>query len=129
MISADRVKALVATHRVRIGRIVLLAGALWLVLKLLPLFPRQTDVVLDLGAAHAQVVALDVTYMLDDDAVRTATLRYPSGAPRTVAQAVRLPVGELELRAHATLRDGHARASTHRFTAPADGPLRIALFD
>ncbi len=129
VISADRVKALFTRHRARIGRVVLLGGALLVVLNLLPLVPRQTELVLDLGASHAQVVALDVTYVLDDDAVRTATLHYPRGAPRTVAQEMRLPVGELELRAQAALRDGQVRDSAHRFTTPADGILRIALFE
>ncbi len=106
----------------------MIVGVLLALLPLLPVLPRDTQLVLDLGAAHAQVVALDVTYVLEDDAVRTATLRYPSGAPRTVAQAVRLPVGELELRAHAVLRNGQARAGAHRFKTPAEGTLRIALW-
>lgn len=129
MISADRLKEAFAKHRRRIGRIALIAGAVAVVMNVAPLVPRQTELELDLGAGHEQVVELDVTYVLDEDTVRTATLRYPNGAPRTVAQAMRLPVGELELRAHAALRGGAGRASTHRFKTPADGTLRIALFE
>ncbi len=114
-------------HRARIGQTVFVLGLIGLFFQLAPHVPRDMQLDLRLGDAHADVVALQVELVHRDEVLRSVELRYPQGAPRVVERDARLPVGEIELRALLTLRDGHVVHVERRFSSPADGPLRIDL--
>lgn len=113
--------------RGRLTRVVLFCGLLAVFLYLAPFVPRDTRIMLDLGERHGDVVALEMTYRLGSDDLRRTTLRYPTGAPRRVEHAVRLPAGDIQLSTRRTLRDGRTLDETRRFTTPADADVRIAL--
>lgn len=114
-------------HRPRLTRVVLFTGLLAIFLYLAPLVPRDTRIMLDLGAQHAEVVELDLTYSLGSDDLRTTKLTYPAGAPRRVLHDVRLPSGDIALAARQTLRDGRMVADTLFFKTPAESDVRISL--
>ena len=114
-------------HRSRLTRGVLFTGLLAVFLYLAPFVPRDTRIMLDLGAHHAEVVELDLTYSLGSDDLRTTTLAYPAGAPRRVLQDVRLPSGDIALAARQTLRGGRTLANTLFFKTPAESDVRISL--
>ena len=114
-------------HRERLTRMVLFGGLLAVFVYLAPYVPRDTKIMLDLGARHAEVVAIDLTYSLGTDDLRSTTLKYPAGAPRQVRHEVRLPSGDIALAARQTLRDGRTLADTRRFKIPAEADVRISL--
>jgi len=111
----------------RLTRVVLIAGLLAVFLYLAPYVPRDTRIMLDLGDRHADVVALDLTYSLGADDLRSTSLAYPKGAPRRVLHDVRLPTGDISLSARQTFRDGRTLEDSRRFKTPADADVRIAL--
>ena len=126
MLSAE-IKGWLERNRSRLTRIVLFSGLLGIFVYLAPLVPRDTRIMLDLGERHGEVVALDLTYRLGQDDLRTTTLRYPGGAPRRVQHEVRLPAGDILLAARQILRDGRELDQTRRFRVPTDADVRIEL--
>jgi hypothetical protein len=122
-----RINEWLARNRQRLTRVVLFAGLLAVFLYLAPYVPRDTRIMLDLGERHTEVVALDLTYSLGADDLRSTTLTYPAGAPRRVLHDVRLPSGDIALAARQTLRDGRTLADTLRFKIPAEADVRISL--
>jgi hypothetical protein len=123
----ERINAGLTRQRARISRMVFFAGLVAVFLYLAPYVPRDTQIMLDLGARHAEVLSLDLTYSLGADDLRTATLTYPNGAPRNVRHDVRLPVGDISLATRCTYRDGRALDQTRRFSTPADAAVHIEL--
>lgn len=124
---SGKTKEWLERHRQRLTRIVLFGGLLAVFLYLAPYVPRDTRIMLDLGARHAEVVELGLTYSLGADDLRSTTLTYPAGAPRRVRHEVRLPSGEIALATRQILRDGRTLADTRRFTVPAEADVRISL--
>jgi hypothetical protein len=122
-----RINEWLARNRQRLTRVVLFAGLLAVFLYLAPYVPRDTRIMLDLGERHTEVVALDLTYSLGADDLRSTTLKYPAGAPRRVLHDVRLPSGDIALAARQTLRDGRTLADTLRIKIPAEADVRISL--
>jgi hypothetical protein len=122
-----RIQAWFERSRGRLTRVVLFCGLLAVFLYLAPYVPRDTRIMLDLGERHRDVVALEMTYSLGEHDLRSTSLKYPAGAPRTVLHDVRLPAGDISLVARQILRDGRTLAETRRFQTPAEAEVRIQL--
>jgi hypothetical protein len=89
-------------------RLAFLAFGLLVALYLGTQGPHEQHVRIVLGAAAAEVTAVDLQYIaLDGDVVREAHFAYPNGAaPRIVAHELQLPNGDYRLQIDVDARDG-----------------------
>jgi hypothetical protein len=103
----------------------LVAGVLVVAEQLLPHWPRQAELQLDLGARHAEVQELRLSFLQDGEELKGVRLRYAGGAPSRVHHSVSLPSGELELLCELRGPDGASTTHTRRLRLPAEGVLRM----
>jgi hypothetical protein len=100
---------------------------LFAALKLWPSWPHATEVEFSLGAHHADVVELHVTYVQNGHDLHGVSFNFPEGAPSLVRHTPTLPAGTFQLRCALRRRSGAARQVTRELRAPATGRVRIRL--
>ena len=113
-------------HRRGLARLLLVAGALVVAEQLLPLWPRQAELELDLGERHGEVTELRLSYLMGGEELKGVSLHYAGGAPSRVHHSVSLPSGQLELLCELRGRDGATTTHTQRLQMPAEGVLRVS---
>jgi hypothetical protein len=112
-------------NRRRLSALVLIVGALVVGQKLSVLVPRTTEVVLDLGPRHAEVVELRLSYQAAGEALRSVRYSHPEGAPARVRDQVRSHVEQLELESVLVLRDGSSLAREHQFATSLEHTITL----
>jgi len=122
-----QVVSLLSRHRYTLARAVLVVGALVVGRELWPMIERETEVELELGPSHAEVVELRLTYLLEGEELHGVSFRFVGGAPARVKHRVSLPAGDLELHLVVQQRDGVSHVVTRRLHTPAEGRVRIRL--
>lgn len=106
----------------------MLAGVFVVVYQLAPHVPSEVELRYDLGPAHASVTGLELVYQAGDDDVASARYGFGEEGPRLVEHRLDLTPGEYDVRATLSTPQGPLRFIRH-FQAPADGIVRIELFD
>ncbi|MCA9533913.1 MAG: hypothetical protein KC593_09545 [Myxococcales bacterium] len=115
-------------HRGRIARLVAVVGVLVVLAQFLPAIPREVQLRYDLGPAHATVQGLELVYQAGDEDLASARFGFGEEGPRLVEHSVRLTPGSYDVRATLHTPAGPLRFIRH-FEAPADGLVRLELFD
>jgi hypothetical protein len=118
---------LLQQHRRALARVVLVIGAFVVGQQLWPAVSRETEIELELGESHAQVVEVRVSYLLEGEELHGVSFRFTGGAPAKLRHRVSLPAGDLELQCVVRRRDGAAQVVTRRLRTPASGLVRIWL--
>ncbi len=113
-------------HRRLLARLLLVAGALVVAEQLLPIWPRQAELELDLGERHEEVTELRLSYQMGGEELKGVRLHYAGGAPSRVHHSVSLPSGEVELLCELRARTGATSTHSHRLRMPAEGVLRVS---
>lgn len=113
-------------HRRVLARLLLVAGGLVAAEQLLPLWPRQAELELDLGARHGEVRELRLSYLRGGEELKGVSLRYAAGAPSRVHHTVSLPQGEVELLCELRGEDGASTTHWHALQVPAEGVQRFS---
>jgi hypothetical protein len=116
---------LVQQHRRALARVVLVVGTLVVARQLWPAVARDTDVELELGPSHADVVEVRISYLLEGEELHGVSFRFDNGAPAKVRHRVSLPSGDFELQCVLRSRDGASRVVTRKLRTPAEGLVRI----
>ena len=124
-----RLAELLSRHRRRVARVVLVVAVLVVGLELWPSFPRDTELEYALGPGHGRIVELRVAYIQDGEEVHGVSFRWDAGAPEAVRHSIKLPAGEFQLRCELRERGGDSRAVQRTLTTPAEGVVRIHLFE
>lgn len=115
-------------HRARLARLVAVVGVLVIAAQVVPVIPREVALRYDLGPAHASVRGLELVYQAGDQDLASARFGFGEEGPRLVDHRVDLAPGHYDVRA--TLDTAHGPVRFVRpFEAPADGVVRIELFD
>ncbi|MBK6807443.1 MAG: hypothetical protein IPG81_00825 [Sandaracinaceae bacterium] len=115
-------------HRTRLARLVAVVGILVIAAQFLPVVPREVELRYDLGPAHASVRGLELVYQAGDEDLASARFGFGEEGPRLVEHRVELAPGHYDVRATLDTPQGNLRFIRH-FEAPADGVVRIELFD
>ena len=113
-------------HRRGLARVFLVAGVLVVVELLAPLWPRQTELELDLGARHREVTELRLSYLQGGQELKGVSLRYEGGAPSRVHHKVSLPSGELELLCELRGPGGASTTRSQALRTPVEGVLHVS---
>jgi hypothetical protein len=113
-------------HRRGLARILLVAGALVVVEQMAPIWPRQAELELDLGARHGEVTELRLSYLQDGEELKGVSLHYEGGAPSRVHHSVSLPSGEVELLCELRGPGGASTVHSHSWRMPTEGVLRVS---
>lgn len=109
---------------------VLLIGCAVIGVELGRTVPREVEVRYDLGPEHADVRAVQLAYAESGGAlVRTARFSYPDGAPRSFRHRLELAAGAYGCTARIARVQGPEEEIVRRFEVPAEGLIRIDLFD
>ena len=116
----------VVEHRRGLARLLLVAGVLVTVKQLAPIWPRQAELELDLGARHREVTELRLSYLQDGQELKGVSLRYAGGAPSLVRHSVSLPSGEVELLCELHGPGGATTTHSQPLHVPTEGVLRVA---
>jgi len=87
-------------HRQRIARLLLVVAVCFGATQVWPAVPQTTDIRIDLGPQHLEIMELSVGVTRDGEPLHAASFRFPEGAPATVRHELVLPTGryEVELR-------------------------------
>jgi hypothetical protein len=123
-----RVIELFHRHRARVARLVAVVAVLVMVAQFLPIIPREVELRYDLGPAHAVVSGLELVYQAGDEDLSSVRFGFGDEGPRVVEHSVRLAPGAYDVRATLDTALGPQRFIRH-FEAPADGVVRIELFE
>lgn len=124
-----RLGQLLLAHRRRLAPFVLLGGLLFVGSTLFDAAPRETEIRYDLGPDHGSVVSARIVYLHEGDEVKGARFTYEDGAPAAVRHFVELSPGRYEVRAELSRRDGTETRLRRALRVPADGVVRIELYD
>jgi hypothetical protein len=111
-------------HRRRIARLLLVIAVCFGATRVWPAVPQTTDLRIELGPQHGEIMELSVDVTRDGEALHGASFRFPSGAPATVRHELMLPTGryDLELRC----RRATGTTSIERvIELPGDGVVRV----
>lgn len=122
-----RAKALFQKHRRRLATLVLALFVAVVAVQVGSAIPRETQVDVPLGTAHADVTEARIEYWQEDELVRSITRRFSHGAPVSVRDTLDLSPGSYDVSVTLMERGGTERALTGRLTAPSDGVVRLAL--
>jgi hypothetical protein len=116
------------TKRRRLAPLVLLAAVAAIGGRMAGAVPREVHVRYDLGPEHGALHEAQVGYRFEGDEVQTVRFIYAQGAPRSIDHHVSLSPGRYEIVADLRGEDG-ARHVTRTLEVPADGVVRVELFD
>ena len=89
--------------------------------------PHEVEVELPLGASHAALRQVDVSYLESDELVHHVSLRYPDGAPESLRHTVELAPGRYVVAVDLVHEDGATESRRGRLEAPAEGRVRVSL--
>ena len=118
-------RRLASRYRRQFSALVLVAGSLVVGRQLYALVPHTTEVVIDLGPRHAEVVELRLHYLAGGEPLRSVRYAHPEGAPERVHDQLRSQPGTLELESLLVLRDGSSRAHALRFAAGQERSITL----
>ena len=124
-----RARSYVLTHRRRFAGLSLVVFLAAVLLEVGGAVPRDVEVALPMGAHHALIREARIEYTIEGESVRTVTHRFERGAPREMRDSLSLSPGDYEVSVLLIDREGAARESAGRFTAPSEGVVRLALED
>ncbi len=113
----------VSTRR-RIAALVAIIGVVVVASRLATAWPRNVNVAYEVGPG---VVALDVDYVQDGQAVWSARFEQPGGKVERFRHSVRLQPGDYQAQITVYTAEGAAREAARKLTAPARGLIRIDL--
>jgi hypothetical protein len=123
-----RAGAFLKEHRRRIARIVAVVAIGAMAGHLAGSMPREVDIRYDLGPNHQDLTEVAIRYELDGEEMGGIVYRYERGAPAAVVHTVELQPGDYRVVAEMTYLHGR-RTVRRALTVPADGVVRIDLFD
>lgn len=119
-----RVRIWATRHRQRIARVLLVAAVCFGATRVWPAVPQTTDLRIDLGPQHREIMELSVGVTRDGEALHGASFRFPDGAPATLRHQIMLPTGryDVELRWRTTVG---TRSVERVIELPATGVVRL----
>ena len=112
-------------YKAKLAFLVLIAGLLLIGREIGAAYPRDVEIVFELGSAHELQEVLDVRYLLDGEEVRGAIYRGDEGLDETIETSVSLSPGRYTISAR--FDDGDAVERT--LNVPAEGRVHIALYE
>ena len=113
----------VSTRR-RIATLVAVVGVAVVTHRLATVWPRNIDVEYEVGPG---VVALDVDYLEDGEAVSSARFSLSGGKPERFRDSLRLQPGQYQALITIYVSEGPAREVARQLFVPAEGLIRIDL--
>lgn len=113
-------------HRQRIARVILVAAVCFGATRVWPAVPQTTDLRIELGPQHLEIMELRVELSRDGEAVQGASFRFPQGAPEAVRHELMLPKGRYDVEVRCRRSTG-TTAIERVIELPADGPVRLDL--
>lgn len=90
-------------------------------------YPRDVALRYDLGAGHAGLVEVQLSYAGDDGEVAGVSFREPGGMPERLEHEVELSPGHYRVAATLLDGEGSARRVERPFDVPSEGVVRIDL--
>ena len=111
-------------YKAKLAFIVLIAGLLLIGREVGSAYPRDVDIVFELGSAHARHEVLDVRYLLNGEEVRGATYRADALDERIDA-SVSLSPGRYTVSA----RFDDGTVVERALEVPTEGRVHIALYE
>jgi hypothetical protein len=87
----------VTLHRQRIARLLLVAAVCFGATRVWPAFPQKTDLRIDLGPQHREIMELHVDVTKDGVHVQSSEFRFPKGAPPIFQHEMSLPTGRYDV--------------------------------
>lgn len=111
-------------YKAKVAFLVLIAGLLLIGREIESAYPRDVDIVFELGPTYAHHEVLDVRYLLEGEEVRGATYRGES-LEETIDASVSLSPGRYSISAQ--FNDGTAIERT--LDVPTEGRVHISLFE
>lgn len=125
-----RVKVFIGQHRRKLGALVAAVGLAVVGAQLVRQLPTDTHIRYDLGPDHATVKEVRVAFSTGNETtVRSLSRRFPDGAPQVFDDTVSLPRGRYRVHALIIRDGGQVRGILRGIELPADGEVRIDLFD
>jgi hypothetical protein len=119
-----------ADWRRRIAPVALLLGLLAAAKLTFDASPREQPIQLQLGEQlRANLSAIRLTYMEDDEAISGTEQRFEGAAPAVVNSAPSLSPGNYDLHIELSDRSGKVTRQRRNVTVPSEGSLRIRLED
>lgn len=116
-------------YKAKLAFLVLIAGLLLIGREIGTAYPRDVDIVFELGPGHERQEVLDIRYLLDGEEVRGATYRGSglgnNGLDETIDATVSLSPGRYIISA----RFGEAEPVERALDVPADGRVHIMLYE
>lgn len=117
-----------ADWRRRIAPIALLLGLVAAAKLTFDASPREQPIQLQLGEPlRANLSAIRLTYLEDNEAVSGSEQRFEGEAPAVLTSAPTLPPGEYHLDIELADRTGKVTRTRRTVTVPSEGSLRIRL--
>jgi len=123
----ERVSSWVRERRRRIASAVLAVFVLIVIIDLANTAPRASELAFDLGAGHASIREVTLSYVHGDEAVREARRRFADGAPSRLTDTLDLVPGHYSVHLALTDRDGRVTTRAGEFDAPSDGLVVVHL--
>lgn len=119
-----------ASFRQRIAPIALLLGLFAAAKLTFDASPREQAIQLQLGEAlRADLRAIKLTYLEDEEAVSGTEQRFEGKAPSVLTSSPSLSPGRYELDIELADRSGKVTRKRRHVTVPSEGALRIRLED
>lgn len=112
-------------YKAKLAFLVLIAGLLLIGREISSAYPRDVDIVFDLGPSHQRQEVLEIRYLLDGDEVRGATYRGENGLDETIDASVSLSPGRYTISA----RFDDGTLVERALHVPAEGRVRITLYE
>ena len=110
-------------HKARFAFLVLIAGLLLIGREIGAAYPRDVDIVFELGSARRET--LDVRYLLEGEEVRGAVYRGEGGLDETIDAQVSLSPGHYTISA----RFDDGTLVERALEVPAEGRVHISLYE
>ncbi|MFT5358199.1 MAG: hypothetical protein ACI9KE_005436 [Polyangiales bacterium] len=111
-------------YKEKLAFLVLIAGLLLIGREISSAYPRDVDIVFELGPAYERHEVLEVRYLLEGEEVRGATYRGDS-LDETIRASVSLSPGRYSISAH--FNDGTTVERV--LQVPAEGRVHISLYE
>ena len=112
-------------YKAKLAFLVLIAGLLLIGREIGSAYPRDVDIVFELGPSHRRHEVLDVRYLLDGEEVRGASYRGDEGLDETIDATVSLSPGRYTISA----RFDEDAPVERRLDVPAEGRVHITLYE
>ena len=111
-------------HRRRIARLLLVAAVCFGATKIWPAVPQKSDLRIELGPQHREIMELHLDFMRDGEHLQSASFRFPLGAPESLRHEISLPTGRYDVRVQC--RRASATTSVEReIELPSSDVVRI----